>query len=428
MSHTKFAMGLVVLLVAAIAATLWYQSAPDLDEARKLLGRGDNEAAREVLEDYVSFYPEDYEALAMLAESMINDPQYNSTVRGAKEIDAVLEKIPDSAAQATKARLQQASLALNVLHEIQKAERMTKRALKIDPNHGEANRTMWIILQLTRRFAHAEKYYDRAYEAANDTERVGILQNWYLSQFRPFTLSVGYDRGLDIKPGPNSEAQRYGSFLKMEPNAAAPRAAGAALFLEAGQVDEALKLLDDESVEPYDMDASFLGMLVEALITVGRPEEAAEALDEWAGETESYLYHRAAAMVAEEVEEDYDKALTHYEAAMAQWPATVDARTRSQYASCLRKAKQPEKAAEQEKIVEESTRFTDQKIHGQLHLAMRSLPDPEAVKKFADFYRLLGREQDAKRWEAVLTANLKPGQPGQAPAKSTPTERENAGF
>ncbi len=426
MNSTKLALGVFGILAIAIGATLWLRSATGLGEIDEMMSRGEYEAATEALEKYTADHPDDYLALQMLTSAMFKTKKYQN-LEGAQQVDELLDKIPDTAENASAAREQQAELALMVLHRPQRAEALLKRALKLNANSSRANSMMWTVYQVTRRFPLAEPYYNRTYESAPAEMRIGVLRDWYLSQFNPLALNSAYDQTMGIKPGPQAELQRYDQFVKNEPEAPAPRAAGASHLIELSMFQEAIDTMTAPEVDRSEQDEFFVSTLIDGYLGLEKFEEAKQELAGWAfGET--YAFHRAAAMVSEVVDKDYDKAIVHYEAGMKLWPGAIDMKTRQRYIACLRLAGQDEKATAAEEKMHKDNALLDPELHAALREAIKNLHDPDATELFAGFYSALGREVDARRWDQMMPSG--PGAPGMAkpPIAAPGTAPADSGF
>ncbi len=409
---TKFAVGLAMFLVLAIGATVWMQSESTVDVASKFLKEGNYRRATKMLEEHVKDYPDDTAAILLLSEAIQSDPE-EQDIRGTEKVLEVLDGIPDSAQEALIARLQQAELSIQILHEVQRAEGYARRALAVGPDDPRCSEMMSYIFQLTRRFMAAEEYYNITYENTPPHKRIDVLRRWYISQFDPFAMNTPYDEELGFELNAQTEMRRYGRFMRLEPSAPAPRAAIASRYLDEGTAPEAVDLLQgklegepDEEIDTASADAFYSFQLIRGLVFMGKIEEAEQEFAAWAHPEEGHLYHRTAAMMAEQSDGDFKKAMLHYDEAAKSWPAPLDQKFHALHVACARKAGLAERAKELDADYKSRVEVVmEPVVQLGLHNAVDMLPKPEAVKVFATFYEKLGRLEDSKRWlETLKTA------------------------
>lgn len=414
MSKTK-AVLVLILGIGGIAAgaVYWWKSQPNIRPAQVAMDAGDYREARRLLDEYLDARPDDTAAKLMWAEATLADRSALSP-DSLKQTYEVLDQIPDSDDAAVAARVRQAEIMMTMTRHLEQAEQMARRAIALDPTSGKANSLLWSIMQLTQRFHLAEPYFRAAHEAAEAGNRSVILRDWFLSQFFPGQMTVAFDRTLNIAPGPNAEMQRTAILMQQDPAATTPRAALAAMYLRSsggstgGAAKEALEYLTADEVDRSRADPFYTAMLVETLLVLGEHDRAVEEFTVWRGEKSGYLYDRAAGLVAEEVDADFAKAAKSYEAALTNWPGPVDVRTRRRYAACLRKSKQPDAADKILATVDETEALLQSDTFRKLGLAARTPNTPESAKQFAEFYRQLGRPQEAKLWEAIAANPIAP--------------------
>lgn len=397
----KLALALVLILVVAIGATLWFQSGSVIPEVEQLIKDGRYTTARKLVSRHIASHPDDSHAVQLLMTTMVNDPTYGDEL-SIDEVINVLDKIPDNAPEALISRLQQAELSLKELYELPRAEEYAKRAYNIAPDDWRTNEMMFNIYQLTRRFPVAEKYYDGMYENAPANRRLDVLRRWYASQFLPRMCTQEFDKEIKIDGRKDADMIRFMGFVKLDPEATGPRSAAASYYLDAGVAKDAVDLLTAEQVDRSRADDFYTHQLIRGYLMLGKLEEAEEEFKKWSFDKDTHLYNRTAAFVAEEIEGDYEKAISLYEEALKPWPGPVDIKFKQRYVSCLRKAKMPEKVKAVEQEIEDARKWTNRQLQIELRAALEKVPAPEAVAKLAAFYRLLDREGDAKRWEALL--------------------------
>ncbi|MFK7819791.1 MAG: hypothetical protein AB8G99_13810 [Planctomycetaceae bacterium] len=421
-------IGIVVLgLGVAIGTTIYMGLEPVTVEAEKLLREGNHTRARKILERHLESEPNDTKAIQLLADAMVVSPKFGDE-RTADEVVSVLDGIPDDTPESLLARLQQAELSLLKLHEIQRAEGYTKRAIKIAPDDWRAYEILLNIYQLTRRFPASEPVYEAMYQAAPISKRMDILQKWFVSQFAPFAMNGGYDRLIDLEGRPDAEVLRYSGFIQIEPSAPGPRSAIASTALDGGSPKEAMEILMAEEVDRTDADPFFTYQVIRGHVMLGQLEEATAEFDAWPHEEEGHYFNRAGALIAEEVDGEYEKALPFYKRALDHWPGPVDLAYRNNYVACLRKAKQPEKADSEEARFKSQSTWADPKLQTELRELLEALPDPEAIKRFADFYRRMNRDKDADRWLALLeTTKITPPEDLTMPTLPD-TKETDSGF
>ncbi len=432
MSNPKVAFALIGLLGVAIIGTLIAQRSLDYDQMRKLLDRGEYKEAQIELEDFLTSNPDDYEAVQLLGEAWMADPRYQDR-RGVEKIDELLERIPDDHPEALKARTRQAELALMDLQEVVRAERLLKRALKIAPNDAQANGMMWTVLQLTRRFMYAEPYYQKVYTNTAPSGRMKILSDWFVSQFRPFMSNAGYDKRLKFNDPPMlAELKRYALFIDNEQVQQIPRAAAAKAHIQMEEPAEAVRLLAVDEVDRVEHDPTYLSVLIEGLVGVGELDRAKTEFGNWPEDSRGYLYDSAAALIADEVDSDYPKAIELYRKCLPKWPGPVDIRMRNRYVACLKKAKRTKEAAEAEAAVNKVIDiFGDEKLQGTLTQCIGALPAPLAIEQFSRFYDQIGRQEEAKRWRATLDMirdNQIGGMSATPPGSPAPNRNRRGSF
>lgn len=427
MSNPKVAFALIGVLGVAIVATLLSQSSIDLDTVRQQLDRGEYKEAEVVLEDHLDSNPDDFEAVQLLGEAWMADPRFQDR-RGVEKADELLERIPDDHPEALVARKRQAQMALMDLHEVARAEKLVRRALKAGPDDPEANFMMWKVLQLTRRFMYAEPYYQKVYANTPPSGRMTILKHWFVSQFRPFMPNTQYDMALKANADPRTaELERYARFIDNEQVQQLPRVGAAQAHLQMEDPAEAVRLLNVDEVDRSEHEPSYLSVLIDGLVGMGELDRAKKELGNWPEGSRGYQYNAAAALVADEVDSDYSAAIEFYRKCADVWPGPVDLRMQSRYVACLKKAKRTKEAEAAEarrKNVE--AMFADQRLQGIMSQCIKALPSPQAIQQFARFYAQLGRDEEAQRWKATMEAisggdigGPAPALPGTSPRRGT---------
>lgn len=408
---TKFAVAFAGLLIVAVGVTMWVQSEPVVELADQLLEENNYTRAQKILKGHLEDNPDDTRALQLLSEAMQMDPKITG-IRGTEQILAVLDKIPDTAPEGLVTRLQQAELSIKMLHEVQRAEGYARRAIALNPKDRRGSQLLLSLFQLTRRFPVGEKYYDLIYENTPPDLRIDVMKNWYISQFDPFAINKPFDESLNLDQNAETEMYRYGTFMQLEPSAPAPRAAIASRYLDEGTAKEAVALMMEDVIDRSKADEFFVYQLTRGLVYLGRLDEAEKEFEAWSFEKDGHLYHRLAALMAEQNEGDYKKALDHYDKASRFWPSPVDQQFQALHVSAMRKARNAEAAEELDKKIKAQLAWAlNPRVHLTLNEAIKKLPDPKAVQAFASFYAGLGREKDSKRWLATLDAKEEIVQP-----------------
>jgi tetratricopeptide (TPR) repeat protein len=421
----KLVVALVLVLGVAIGATIYMGYEPVADTAERLLKEGNHSRARKILERHLETTPDDTRAIQLLADSMVVSPNFGNE-RTADEVVNVLDGIPDDCPEGLLARLQQAELSLLRLFEVQRAEGYTKRAIQIDSDDWRPYEILLNIYQLTRRFPASEPVYDAMYKAAPISKRMDVLQKWYVCQFAPFAMNEEFDRTLNLPKQANTEILRYVNFIDFEPSAPGPRAALASTALDAGSPKEAVDVLTSDEVDRSQADAFYTYQLIRGYVMLGELEKARAEFDGWAMEKDGHYYSRAAALITEEVDGEFEKAIPFYKEALTSWPGPVDFIFQGRYVACLRKAKQAEEADAEEARFKAQSGWSKPELQKEMLGMLEKLPEPEAIKKFAAFYKMMNRDKDSERWLSLLESNKmvapEPSMPG------IPTPDADGGF
>lgn len=397
----------VVLLgaCAALGAVLVY-SHMGLRAAEDLLAHELWPQARERLHDYVWLHPDNDRANLLLAEAYAKDEKLPPK-EGATQAIIYLDRIPDSSADAARARLQQAGLYLLVLHQPGRAEKHARKA--IDLGGGLlAYQFLWQLLNLTGRAEDSEDVFWRVYELAPDDEKRFHLIEWYVQQFFPTTANEGVDRMMgvvrpDEAPSRTTESGRYIRFREQEPDSVIGHTALAEWCQEEGDPDFAIRLLDTAKDLPEaKSDPYFLSVSIATCLDLGEFNRAEECFDRWPESNRSHSYWKWRANIFDEVRANNAEALSAYDHALALWPGPADWGLYHRQAACLTRAKKPEEAARAVARADELKQILRSEELDRLLVIVKTSNKPEELVEIAGFYRKLGRGREAACWEKVI--------------------------
>ena len=407
-SLSKLALWVGALLLAlAGAGILW--SERGLGEARLRAKHGLWSEVHAPVERYLRIHPGSAEANLLCAEAFVKDDALplNERIGGAV---ARLRAIPDEAPQAVEARLAEARVQLFLNYSPAVAELAMRRALQLDPEDGDANYLMWKLLDLTRRSEEVEPFFWKVFTARPEGQRAIVLRDWYLSQFYPLTSTSELDRMMAFRISPVDDAtivesNRLLRFRGSAPDSPLCNAAMARWFRTHGDLPFALDLLDKTPLaDPSDgiWEPFFRGTLLDVLLDMGDIDRAGEEFDRWPAGDRGRDYLLARGRVLQDVRDDPAGAAAAYAESLAAWPGPIDWRTMNRAASCLARAGDQEGATAMRDRAATLEAIMDDKVHDRLRIVLGQLDNPEVLQEVVDFYRKIGRPEEAEAWSSYI--------------------------
>lgn len=412
-SHWRFSLrqaGLWVaglLLAVAGGGILW--SERGLGEARLRAKHGLWSEVHAPVERYLRIHPGSAEANLLSAEAFVKNDALplNERIGGAV---ARLRAIPDEAPQAVEARLAEARVQLFLNYSPAVAELAMRRALKLDPEDGDANYLVWKLLDLTRRSEDVEPFFWKVLAARPEGQRAIVLRDWYLSQFYPLTSTSELDLMMAFRISPVDDAtivesNRLLRFRGSEPDSPLCNAAMARWFRTQGDLPFALDLLDKTpSADPSDRiwEPFFRGTLLDVLLDLGDIDRAGEEFDRWPAGDHGRDYLLARGRVLQDARDDPAGAAAAYAESLAAWPGPIDWRTMNRAANCLARAGDQEGATTMRDRAATLETLMDDKVHDRLRIVLGQLDNPEVLQEVVDFYRKIGRPEEAEAWSGYI--------------------------
>ncbi len=396
-----------IVLALAVAWIVWGERG--LGEARLRAKHGLWSEVHAPVARYLMLHPGDSEARLLCAEAFVKDDGLPLNARIGNAVSH-LRSIPDDAPQAVEARLAEARVHLFLSYSPTAAEEAMRQALRLDPDDGDANYLMWKLLDLTRRSEEVEPYFWKVLASRPVEQRGVVLRDWYLSQFYPLTSTSELDRMMAFRISPlddatTVESNRLLRFRGSEPDSPLCNAAMARWFRSQGDLQFALELLDKAGVGmpgggPFE--AVFRGTLVDVLLDLGDVERAGEEFDRWPEDAWGRDYLLARGRVLEDSRDDPAGAAEAYGASLSAWPGPIDWRTMNRAANCLARAGDQEAATAMRSRATALEALMDDKIHDRLRVVLGQLQDPGVLTEVVDFYRKIGRPEEAAAWSGYI--------------------------
>ena len=172
-----------------------------------------------------------------------------------------------------------------------------------------------------------------------------------------------------------------------------------------GELPHALELLDktppaeatDGLWEPF-----FRGTLVDVLLDLGDIDRAGEEFDRWPADDRGREFLLARGRVLEDARDDPAGAAAAYAESLAAWPGPIDWRTMNRAANCLARSGDQEGATGMRSRAASLEALMDDKVHDRLRIVLGQLDNPAALEEVVDFYRRIGRSQEADAWKRYL--------------------------
>ena len=379
-----------------------------MQRAESAARRRDWTTTRIELSKYLHVFPTDDGARLHLAEAYFKD----STMNPGRAITAAIEQmrfIPRTSPQWPAACVQEARMNLFAQMQPHRAELLVSDMLSTDPDNFDGNYVLWKLYDLTGRSHLAEPNFRKVLASTPAAQRPFRLREWYLSQFYPATANPELDQLMGFydpseKRSAVTELRRLEAFRDNEPKSAMNHAAVARWYSLEGDPKSSLRLLQkslDETDAPLQ-DPFFVSTLTQVLFDLGEFDNAMKTFRAWPGERSGYEYIRLEALLADEVERDYDRAIRSYRQITSVWPGQADWRIQYRLARCFIKHGDEQAA--------ESTRLNAKKIEllmeEEVHTPLRRLlatPDQlEICQRMTQFYEQLGLEFEANQWREQL--------------------------
>jgi tetratricopeptide (TPR) repeat protein len=316
-----------------------------------------------------------------------------------------LQFIPRESPHFSAARVQEARMWLFAGLRPNRADALLREALAADSEQVEAHYTLWKLFDLTGRSHLAEPHFRAVLKAAPVEQRPMRLREWYMSQFYPATANLEIDQLMgffDPRGTQNTvtELRRMEAFRDREPKSALNHAAAAKWYSLEGNPKHALELLqtaldvaDAPLQEPY-----FVATLTQVLFDLGEFDRALKYFRTWPGERSGYEFTRLEAMLADEVERDFERAIRGYRQVIAAWPGQADWRIQFRLARCLAKSGDESAAEKMRSQAKEIELLMEESVHSPLRAMLKSPDQLEICERMTQFYEQLGLAFEAQQW------------------------------
>jgi tetratricopeptide (TPR) repeat protein len=381
---------------------------------RQYLEERRDELAERELAVALERFPDDAELRLLWAQAVIGG-RSRSVEKAAELAISGLARIPDTSPDAAEARMREGRLALLVLQQPDRAERLLRQSLQLNPAPIDAHYLLWKLYELTDRYQEAEPFFRAVWERTAVAERGERLRDWYLSQFSPLAATADLDRRMGfIAEGQVGSAGvvvvRLATFQRNEPASAITLAVNAAHLIQLRDRESALPLL--ESVQSSD-DARasdfFLSVWLNLLLELGRLPESQAWFEAYKGPRQGHLYDRMAGRMEQTVYRRDERALEHFDRALAVWPGAMDWSLLHFRAQSLARLGRRQEADQTRARAKEIELLMELPVHQQLRQMLLNLNDPATLREMEKFYRALGRSWEADEWSR-LAADLPSGQ------------------
>lgn len=401
----------VLLLVIAGGFYAWNQQANKsalaaLERGRQFLRERRDELAEKELDHYLNKFPDDAEAILLRAQAVVTGKSRPVKEAGLLAIEQ-LEAIPDSSPLAAETRMRQGRIALLILHQPERAERLLRKSLQLDPALSESSFLMWKLLELTERHAASEPFFWMSWDSTPDEMRTQRLKEWYVSQFS----SASANAELDFRMGflPRSEQtsdavifRRLEEFTSQEPDGIVARTAKAAFLIHLREREDAMQLLNEISNSPVCVEnAFFLSTYVNLLLELGRLDEAKQWFTQWAAPRDTFDYFRTEGRIQQIIERNDTAAIESFDKALALWPGAVDWSVLHFKASSLARIGRKQEADQARTDAQHFEKLMELDVHRKLRTALSSLSSPEDFETMEQFYRSIRRNREADEWLAA---------------------------
>ncbi len=400
------AIGLSLGLLLAVG--LWISSVEkSLRRGRILIAQLREVEAEKELERYLLLHPRDPEAILLWAQAVITGDSRTPTDAANLALTRLAD-IPDDSPQGAEARMREGRLALLILHQPDRAEKLLNRSAALNPDLADTQYLLWKLLDMTERFYFSASFFWKVYEQTPDESKPERLREWCLSQFSPSSASAEFDRRMGFL-GPDQPVNdltttiRLQEFMAREPESPMVRAALASWLTRERERDEALRVLTQKPV-PEDVfeNPHYVSAIVIVLMELGRLDEAQDCFKRWPPPLEGFLYWRAAGRISEIIDRDDAAAIEAYDKALSIWPGPVDWTIMHRKAQCLSRLGQRD-AAEEVRVEEKRIEFLMEiDIQRSLRLAIVDLTNQDSLQQMVDFYQAIHCEQESNCWRDAI--------------------------
>ncbi|MFO0975886.1 MAG: hypothetical protein U0996_05770 [Planctomycetaceae bacterium] len=402
--------GFMIGIVLILASALWFIQRWRADRAAKSLADGQqflkerrSELAEQAFADYLTFAPDDANAILLWAEAIVDGKQHPAKDAALMACEA-LQRIPDSSPFGAEARMREGRLTLFVLLQPENAERLLMKSRQLDADSMDVHFLLWKLYDLTERFPYAEEHFWNTYELSPESMKTQRLVEWYLSQFSTNSSNAAIDRLLGFLPAEMQTSDavvnaRLDGFVLAAPDSALALTAKAAFLLQMRDRDAAGKLLDNAEQKSGALsDEFFLATKIGYLLDLGKIKEAEALFAQWKAGTQSHLYFRTVARIRQLCQRDDRGAVEAFDKALEIWPGPVDWSGMHLKAQSLAKLGDRSGAEQVRARAKEIELLMEPDVHKTFWDAIRSIETPENMQRFEDFYRKLGREKEAAAW------------------------------
>ncbi len=374
------------------------------DRAQRAIRIQDWRTVRNELQTYLDVFPSDDSARLNLAEAFFKDARLNPE-RAISSAIQQLNHVRRESVLFPAARVQEARMSLFARLQPHLAESLLREALAADPESVDAHFVLWKLYDLTGRSHLAEPHFRKVLEATPDEQRPFRLREWYMSQFYPATANPEIDQLMGfLEPGAVQNAvmelRRLEAFRSREPKAALNHAIVARWYSLEGDPKAALQLLqkaldvaDAPLQEPF-----FVATLTQVLFDLGEFDNALKHYRAWPGDLSGYEYSRLGAILADEVERDFERAIRGYREVIAVWPGQADWRIQFRLARCLAKAGDESAAETMRQQAKQVELLMEEDIHSPLRQMLATPDQLEICERMTQFYEQLGLVYEMQHW------------------------------
>ncbi len=385
----------------------YYDAGQSLQRGKRFLRQMRNVEAEAEFQRFIRWHHSHAEARLLLAEAVVKGDRRQPQDAAEIALD-LLQGIPDSSPLAAEARMRQARLALFILQRPTIAEELLLKSVRLNAQLLDSHFLLWKLCDLTERFQHAEAHFWNVYRLTEESAKAERLREWYTSQFSPGAATAELDRRMGfLQAGevPNDfvSRNRLSAFMKNESDSAVVVAANARALLDSRERDAAVELLlGVENLDSAIQNHFFLFTLIEAMLELGRLEEAKSFFGKWRTSRDGYFFWRTAGRIAEIAERNDKPAVEAYDKALNIWPGPAEWTLMHRRAQCLARLgdrEEAEKGRQESKRIE---RLMETEIHNKLRLALVDLKDPGTLKMMVEFYRSLNRARESTCWQTEL--------------------------
>lgn len=385
------------------------------DRAQAAIQAQDWRSARTELQTYLGVFPADESARLKLAEAFFKDARLDPE-RAVSSAILQLNLVRRESALWPAARLQEARMTLFARLQPHRAEALLRETLANETDNVEAHYVIWKLFDLTGRSHLAEPYFRKVLDATPSEQRPFRLREWYMSQFYPATANPELDQMMGFHNAGAArssltELRRLEAFRDLEQKAAPNHAAVARWFSLEGDPKLALKMLQDalEIAEAPLQDPFFVATLVQVLFDLGEFESALKYFRAWPGERSGYEYSRLGAILGDDVERDYENAISRYRQVISVWPGQADWRIQFRLARCLAKSGNEEAAETMRQKAKQIELLMEEDIHVPLRRLLATPDQLEICHQMTQFYEQLGLEFETQQWREQFTRLQKKG-------------------